>query len=123
MIIQYNKNEVIAAARYILENKPSSKVPSDIPHTDRGYLPERGHVDEILRNIRNLAKENKEVFESVQQQLAAGNANVDPVWQKWVEVLGMGGYWIIADMEGSTINFAIAVSPWFGDALNIQEEI
>ncbi|MDO8313531.1 MAG: hypothetical protein Q7T25_16490 [Sideroxyarcus sp.] len=123
MKIQYNKNEVIATARYILENKPSSKIPSNIPLTDRGYLPERGHVDEILRNIRHLAKENKEVFEAVQQKLAAGNTNVAPLLQKWVEVLGVGGYWIIANMEGSTINFAIAVSPWFGDHLGTQEEI
>lgn len=123
MIIQYNKNEVIAAARYILENKPSSGIPSNIPHTDRGYLPERGHVDEILGNIRRLARENKEVFAAVQRKLAAGDTNVDPVLQKWVEVLGVGGYWIIANIEGDTIHFAIAVSPWFGDALNIQEEI
>ncbi|MFZ2162182.1 MAG: hypothetical protein WAW02_08200 [Sideroxyarcus sp.] len=123
MKIQYNKNEVIAAARFILENKPSARVSSEIPRTDRGYLPERGHVDEILGNIRHLAKENKTVFEAVQQKLAAGDKNVAPVWQKWVEVLGVGGYWIIADMEGSTINFAIAVSPWFGDPLNIEEEI
>lgn len=123
MKIQYNKNEVIAAARFILKNKPSARVSSDIPHTDRGYLPERGHVDEILENIRHLAKENKKVFEAVQQKLAAGDMNIDPVWQKWVEVLGVGGYWLIANMEGSTINFSIAVSPWFGDALNIGEEI
>lgn len=123
MKIQYNKNEVIAAARYILENKPSSKIPSGIPHTDRGYLPERGHVDEILRNIRVLAKENKEAFEAVQQKLTANEMNVEPLWQKWIEVLGVGGYWIIASMEGSTLNFAIAVSPWFGDSLLIQEEI
>ncbi len=123
MIIQYNKNEVIAAARFILENKPSSKIPSEIPHTERGYLPERGQVEEILRNIRDLAKQDKAVFEAVQQKLAAGETNVGPVWQKWIEVLGVGGYWIIAEIEGDTIHFAIAVSPWFGDALNVQEEI
>lgn len=123
MKIQYNKNEIIAAARYIVENKPSSKIPSEIPHTDRGYFPERGQVDDILRNIRDLAKENKKVFEAVQQKLASGITNVDPLWQKWVEVLGVGGYWIIANIEGSTINFAIAVSPWFGDYLCIQEEV
>jgi hypothetical protein len=123
MIIQYNKNEVLAAARFILENKPSSEVSSDIPRTDRGYRPDRGHVDEILVNIRNLAKENKAVFEDVQNSLAAGDTNVAPVWQRWVEVLGIGGYWIIANIEGNTIHFAIAVSPWFGDPLNVQEEI
>lgn len=123
MIIQYNKNEIIAAARFILENKPSSKIPSEIPYTDRGYLPERGQVEEILRNIRDLAKQDKKVFETVQQKLAAGETNVAPVWQKWVEVLGVGGYWIIAEIEGDTIHFAVAVSPWFGDALNVQEEI
>lgn len=123
MKIQYNKNEIIAAARYILENKPSSKIPSDIPHTERGYFPERGLVDEILRNLRELAKENKAVFEAVQQKLAAGKTDVAPVWQKWVEVLGVGGYWIIANMEGTTINFAIAVTPWFGDYVCTQEEI
>ena len=123
MKIQYNKNEVLAAARYILENKPSSQIPSDIPHTDKGYRPDRGQVDEILRNIRELAKENKEVFETVQKKLAAGDANVAPVWQKWVEVLGVGGYWIIANMESGTIHFAIAVSPWFGESLSIREEI
>jgi hypothetical protein len=123
MKIQYNKNEVVAAARYILENKPSSKLPSEIPYTDRGYQPERGHVDEILRNIRTLAKENREVFEAVQIALAAGDANVAPVWQKWIEVLGVGGYWIIANMEGDTINFAIAVSPWFGEYNCTEEEI
>ena len=123
MKIQYNKNEVLAAARYILANKPSSQIPSAIPHTDRGYFPERGHVDEILRNIRELAKENRDVFEAVQKKLAAGDTNVAPVWQKWVEVLGVGGYWIIANMEGGTINFAVAVSPWFGNSLIVQEEI
>lgn len=123
MKIQYNKNEVIAAARYILENNPSSKIPSDIPNTDRGYLPERGLVDEILRNIRVLAKKNKEVFEAAQQKPGAGNTNVDPIWQKWVEVLGIGGYWIIANIEGSTINCAIAVTPWFGAYVCTQEEI
>ena len=123
MKIQYNKNEVIAAARYIVANKPSSKIPSQIPDTDRGHLPERGEVDEILRNMRDLAKENKGVFEAVQQKLAAGDKNVDPLLQKWIEVLGVGGYWIIAEIEGNKINFSIAVSPWFGDPLNIEEEI
>ena len=123
MKIQYNKNEVIAAARYIVENKPSSKVPSQIPYTDRGYLPERGEVDDILKNIRGLAKENKDVFKAIQQKLAAGDTDVESLWQKWVEVLGVGGYWIIAEIEGNTINFAIAVSPWFGDYLGIEEEI
>ena len=123
MKIQYNKNEVIAAARYLLENKPSAKIPSEISRTDRGYLPERGHVDEILRNMRELAKANKKVFEAVQKKLAAGDTNVAPVWQKWIEILGVGGYWLIAEMEGSTMNFEIAVSPWFGDNLIVQEEI
>jgi hypothetical protein len=123
MKIQYNKNEIIAAARYLLENNPSSKIPSEIPYTDRGYLPERGHVDDILNNMRVLAKENKEVFEAVQHKLAAGDKNVDRLWQKWIEVLGVGGYWIIANMQGSTINLAIAVSPWFGDYLSVEEDI
>jgi hypothetical protein len=123
MKIQYNKNEVIAAARFIVGNKPSSKIPSHIPQTDRGYLPERGEVDEVLTNIRELAKENKKVFEAVQQKLASGDANVETIMQKWVEVLGVGGYWIIAEIEGQTINFAIAVSPWFGDYLGVEEEI
>lgn len=123
MKIQYNKNEVLAAARFILENKPSSQIPSDIPHTDRGYRPDRGHVDEILLNIRSLAKENKEVFESVQKKLAAGDANVAPLWQKWIEVLGVGGYWLIANIEGGAIKFSIAVTPWFGDNLPVEEEV
>ena len=123
MKIQYNKNEVIAAARFILENKPSSKISSDIHHTDRGYLPERGEVDEIFRNIRSLAKENKKVFESVQQSLANGNTNGTSLSQKWIEVLGIGGYWIIANIEGKTIKFSIAVTPWFGNNLCIEEEI
>ena len=123
MIIQYNKNEVIAAARFIVANKPSSKDPSEIPRTDRGYLPERGQVDDIFHNIRSLAKRDKEVFEAVQKKLAAGETNVAPVWQKWVEVMGVGGYWIIANIEGNSIHFSVAVSPWFGDANNIQEEI
>ncbi len=123
MKIKYNKNEVIAAARYIVEHKPSSKAPSNIPLTARGYLPERGQVDEILRNIRYLAKENKDVFESVQQKLATGQTQVAPILQKWIEVLGIGGYWIIANLEGSTIKFVIAVSPWFGDDLVVEEEI
>ncbi len=123
MKIQYNKNEVIAAARYIIENKPSAKMPSAIPQTARGYLPERGHVDEILKNIRDLAKENKGVFEAVQRELAAGKTNVAPLWQKWIEVLGVGGYWVIANIENDTINFVIAVTPWFGDYLGVEEEI
>lgn len=123
MKIQYNKNEVIAAARFILQNKPSSQVPSDIPRTDRGYLPERGEVDEILQNIRFLAKENKKEFEAVQKRISEGNTNATPVWQKWIEVLGVGGYWIVASMEGDMMNFAIAVTPWFGDNLPVQEEI
>lgn len=123
MKIQYNKNEVIAAARYIVENKPSSKIPSQIPYTDRGYLPERGEVDEILRNIRTLAKENKEVFEAVRRKLAFGDTKVEPLSQKWVEVLGVGGYWVIAEIEGDAINFSVAVSPWFGDFRGIEEEI
>jgi hypothetical protein len=123
MKIQYNKNEVIAAARYIVENKPSSKIPSLIHHTDRGYLPERGEVDEILDNIRGLANTNKEVFETFQQKLASGDPNVFPLWKKWIEVMGVGGYWIIAEIEGKTIKFSVAVSPWFGDYLGIEEEI
>lgn len=123
MKILYNKNEIIAAARYILENKPSSKIPSEIPYTDRGYLPERGLVDEMLRNIRTVAKENKEVFEAIQRQLAAGHKDVAPLWQKWIEVLGVGGYWIIANIEGDVINIAIAVTPWFGDYSCTEEDI
>lgn len=123
MKIRYNKNEVIAAARFLLENKPSAKISSEIPHTNRGYQPERGHVDEILNNIRTLAKENKEVFEAVQKKLAAGETNVDTLWQKWIEVLGVGGYWLIAEMEDRTINFFIAVSPWFGENHSVEEEI
>ncbi len=123
MKIKYNKNEVIAAARYIVEHKPSSKSPSNIPLTARGYLPERGQVDEILRNIRYLAKENKDVFESAQNKPALGQTKVAPILQKWIEVLGIGGYWIIANLEGSTIKFVIAVSPWFGDDLVVEEEI
>lgn len=123
MKIQYNKNEVIAAARYIQQNKPSSKVPSDIPHTERGYRPERGEVDEILMNIRSLAKKDKDVFEGIRKKQAAGDPNVGPLWQKWIEVMGVGGYWLIANIEGDTINFVIAVTPWFGDKLIVQEEI
>jgi hypothetical protein len=123
MNIQYNKNEVIAAARYIQENKPSSKVPSDIPRTDRGYRPERGEVDEILMNIRSLAKENKGVFEDIRKKRATGDTNIAPLWQKWIEVMGVGGYWLIANIEGDTINFAIAVTPWFGEGLMVQEEV
>ena len=80
-------------------------------------------MDDILKNIRALAKEDMQVFEAVQHKHADGNTDVDPLWQKWVEVMGIGGYWIIANMEGNTINFAIAVSPWFGDYLCVQEEI
>ncbi len=123
MKIQYNKNEIIAAAKYILENNPSSEVPSEIPYTNRGYRPDRGLVDDILGNIRMVAKENKEVFETIQRQLAAGHTDVAPLWQKWIEVLGVGGYWIIAEIEGDAINFTIAVSPWFGDYLGVEEEI
>jgi hypothetical protein len=123
MKILYNKNEVIAAARFIVENSPSSEVPSQIPYTDRGFRPDRGEVDDILRNLRDLAKENKEVFEAIQQKLASGDTNVAPLWQKWIEVLGVGGYWIIAEIEGDAINFRIAVSPWFGDDLGVEEEI
>lgn len=123
MKIQYDKNEVIAAARYIVENKPSARAPSEIPHTDRGFQPERGHVDVILENMRTLARENEKVYLAVQQSLAAGNSNVDRLWSKWIEVLGVGGYWIIANIEEDTIKFVIAVSPWFGSPLNIHEEI
>jgi hypothetical protein len=123
MNIQYDKNEVIAAARYIVKNKPSASVSSEIPHTDRGFQPERGHVDAILKNMRSLAKENEKVYLATQQSLAAGNSNVDQLWSKWVEVLGVGGYWIIANIEEDTIQFAIAVSPWFGSPMNIHEEI
>ena len=123
MNIQYNKNEVIAAARYILENKPSSKVPSDIPRTDRGHLPERGEVDDILLNIRSLAKENKTVFEDIRKNRATGITNIAPLWQKWIEVMGVGGYWLIANIEGDSINFSIAVTPWFGERRMVQEEI
>jgi hypothetical protein len=122
MKIQFNKNEIIAAARYILEHKPSSKTPSEIPRTNRGYLPERGLVDDILGNIRNLAKENKAVFEAIQKKLASGQNDVAPLWQKWIEVMGVGGYWIIANIEGDTINIAIAVTPWFGEYA-LSEEI
>jgi hypothetical protein len=123
MKIQYDKNEVIAAARYIVENKPSASAPSEIPHTDRGFEPERGYVDAILENMRALARENAKVYLAVQQSLAAGNSNVDQLWSKWVEVLGVGGYWIIANFEEDTIKFAITVSPWFGTPKNIHEEI
>ncbi|MDD2699811.1 MAG: hypothetical protein PHH36_01105 [Sideroxydans sp.] len=123
MKILYNKNEVIAAAHFIAENNPSRKVPSLIPHTDRGYAPVRGEVDEILTNMRNLAKENRAVFEEVQQRLAAGEANVNTVLEKWIEVLGVGGYWIIAEIEDHTILFAIAVSPWFGEDMIVEEDI
>jgi hypothetical protein len=123
MKIQYNKNSIIAAARFILENNPSSKIVSEIPHTNRGFLAERGYVDDILDNIRVLAKDNAKVFEEVQQALAAGETEVDHLWKKWVEVLGVGGYWIIADLEGSTINFAVAVTPWFGEYICTSEEI
>jgi hypothetical protein len=123
MKILYNKNEIIAAARYIAENNPSLKVPSQIPHTDRGFQPVRGEVDEILGNMRNLAKENKAVFEAVQKKLAAGDENVNTVLQKWIEVLGVGGYWIIAEIEDDAVLFAIAVSPWFGEDLIVEEVV
>jgi hypothetical protein len=123
MKILYNKNEIIAAARYIAENNPSLKVPSQIPHTDRGFQPVRGEVDEILGNMRNLAKENKAVFEAVQEKLAAGDENVNTVLQKWIEVLGVGGYWIIAEIEDDAVLFAIAVSPWFGEDLIVEEVV
>jgi hypothetical protein len=123
MKIVYNKNEVIAAAHFIAENNPSRKIPSLIPHTDRGYQPVRGEVDEILANMRNLANENRAVFDEVQQKLDAGSTDVTTILQKWVEVLGVGGYWIIAEIEDHTILFAIAVSPWFGEDLIVEEEI
>ena len=124
MKIQYNKNEVIAAAQYIIECNPSSRVSSDIPETARGHLPERGHVDDILNNIRKLAKENEKVYEAVQRELTDGSRDVDHVRLKWVEVLGVGGYWIIADMESADImNIAIAVTPWFGEYNSTFEEI
>ena len=123
MKIQYNKNEIIAAARYILENNPSSKIPSHIPLTDRGYQAERGYVSAILDNIRALAKGNEKVYEAVHQSIAAGDTTVDHLWRKWVEVMGVGGYWIIANMEDDSINFTIAVSPWFGEYNCIHEEI
>ena len=94
-----------------------------IPYTDRGYLPERGEVDEILRNIRTLAKENKEVFETVRPKPAFGDRKIEPLLQKWIEVLGVGGYWIIAEVEGDIVSFTVAVSPWFGDFCGIEEEI
>jgi hypothetical protein len=123
MKIQYNKNQIIAAARYIMENNPSAKTPSHIPHTDRGFQAERGYVDVILNNMRLLAKENEKVYESVQKSLAAGDKNVDQLWSKWVEVMGVGGYWLIANVEGNSIKFAIAVSPWFGEYNRTEEEI
>lgn len=124
MKIQYNKHEVIAAARYIIENNPSSKISSDIPATTRGHLPERGYVDDILNNIRKLAKENEKIYEAVQQEQASGSREVDHTRLKWVEVLGVGGYWIIADMENADLmNIAIAVTPWFGEYNCTFEEI
>jgi hypothetical protein len=123
MKILFNKNEVVATAQYIVENNPRSKAPSLIPHTDRGYQPVRGEVDEILKNIRNLAQENKGVFEAVQKQLAAGDTDITPLMQKWIEVLGVGGYWIIAEIQDDAINFALAVSPWFGEDLILEEKI
>ncbi|MBU0621456.1 MAG: hypothetical protein KJ795_06395 [Gammaproteobacteria bacterium] len=124
MKIQYNKNEVIAAARYLVANKPSAKISSEIPNTARGYLPERGYVDDILRSIREVAKDNEKVYEAIQQNLAAGKRDVDHVHPKWVEVLGVGGYWIIADMESADLmNIAIAVTPWFGEYNSTFEEI
>ena len=123
MKISYNKQEIIAAAKYIVENNPSSKNPSHIPHTDRGVEAVRGFVNVILENIRRLAKENEKVFDAVQKSLAAGNPNVDSIWSKWVEVLGIGGYWIIANMEGDSMNFSIAVSPYFGEYSITAEEV
>ncbi len=73
--------------------------------------------------MRNLAKENRAAFEEAQQKLAAGDADVNTVLQKWVEVLGVGGYWIIAEIEDHAILFAIAVSPWFGEDLIVEEEL
>jgi hypothetical protein len=123
MKIQYNKNEIIAAARFIIENNPSAKVSSHIPHTDRGYQEERGHVSAILNNIRSLAKDNAKVFAEVQESIAAGDTKVDQIWSKWVEVKGVGGYWIISNIEDNIINFAVAVTPWFGEYLCTYEEI
>jgi len=123
MKIQYNKNEIIAAARFIIENNPSATVPSQIPHTDRGFQIERGHVSAILNNIRTLAKENAKVYADVQKSIAAGDSNVDRIWTKWVEVMGVGGYWIISNIEDTNINFAVAVTPWFGEYVCTYEEI
>jgi hypothetical protein len=123
MKILFNKNEVVATARYIVENNPRAQSPSLIPLTDRGYQPVRGEVDEILNNIRNLARENKDVFEAIRKNRAAGDTDINPLLQKWIEVLGVGGYWIIAEIEDDAINFALAVSPWFGEDLIIEEDI
>jgi hypothetical protein len=121
MKILFNKNEVVATAQYIVENNPRSNSPSLIPHTDRGYQPIRGEVDEILTNIRNLARENRCVFEAIQQKRAAGNTDINPLLQKWIEVLGVGGYWIISEIQDDAIDFRLAVSPWFGEAQIIEE--
>ncbi|MBU0689542.1 MAG: hypothetical protein KJ850_05090 [Gammaproteobacteria bacterium] len=123
MKILFNKNEVVATAQYIVDNNPRSNAPSLIPHTDRGYQPVRGEVDEILNNIRTLARKNKDAFNAVQQQRAAGDTDCNPLLQEWIEVLGVGGYWIIAEVEDDAINFALAVSPWFGEDLIIEEDI
>ncbi|MDP1636119.1 MAG: hypothetical protein Q8L69_15740 [Gallionellaceae bacterium] len=124
MKIQYNKNEVIAAARYLVDNKPSARISSEIPNTARGYLPERGYVDDILKSIRDVAKENLKAYEAAPQNLAGGNRDADHMRPKWVEVLGVGGYWIIADMVNADImNITIAVTPWFGEYNCTFEEI
>jgi len=121
MKITYDKNEVIAAARYILENNPSTRIPSEIPHTDRGYQPERGYVGAILDNIRALAKTNAKVYEAAQRSPTSGDKCV--VLSKWIEVVGVGGYWIIANIEDHAMDIKIAISPWFGEQLLVDEEI
>ncbi|HEY0665316.1 MAG TPA: hypothetical protein VGD24_04560 [Gallionella sp.] len=121
MKITYDKNEVIAAARYILENNPSTKIPSEIPHTARGYQPERGYVGAILDNIRTLAKNNAKVYEAAQRTLASADKCV--VWCQWIEVIGVGGYWIIANVEDHTMDVKIAISPWFGEPQLVEEEV
>lgn len=121
MKITYDKNEVIAAARYILENIPSTKIPSEIPHTDRGYQPERGYVGAILDNIRALARTNAKVYETVQRSPDSGGKCV--AWRKWIEVVGVGGYWIIANIGDQSMDIKIAISPWFGDKMLIEEEV
>lgn len=123
MKIIFNKNEVVATAQYIVANNPRAKTPSQIPHTERGYQPVRGEVDDILKNMRNLARENRAVFEAVQKRLAAGDTGISTLLQKWIEVLGVGGYWIIAEIEDDAINLTLAVSPWFGEDLIVEEDI